>query len=160
MFSQTLNWIEEKLQQEHENKKDFSKPTTTSKQRLQDQTKRSSGKKNVFFTWMKDTHEKKYIRKKKKIWKKSEGPVTMAVRPVPSRPSVTCSAVDDDENPEAPFLPNGHILSHTQTDKIYHTEMALLHCLKLKPGGYFIYTNTQFCKCYIYCSFNHKIEFL
>jgi len=33
----------------------------------------------------------------------------MAVRPVPSRPSVTSSAVDDDENPEGPFLLNGHI---------------------------------------------------
>lgn len=43
----------------------------------------------------------------------------MAVRPVPSIPSVTCSAVDDDENPEDPFLLNGHIfcthsLSHTR----------------------------------------------
>jgi len=52
----------------------------------------------------------------------------MAVRPVPSRPSVTCSAVDDDENPEAPFFLNGHIsLTHTQMRKsiTQREEMAL-----------------------------------
>lgn len=44
---------------------------------------------------------------------RSEGAVTMALRPVPSIPSVTCSAVDDDENPEAPFLLNGPSSAHT-----------------------------------------------
>lgn len=37
------------------------------------------------------------------------GPVTMAVRPVPSIPSVTSSAVEEDENPDGPFLLNNHI---------------------------------------------------
>jgi len=37
-------------------------------------------------------------------------PVTMAVRPVASIPCVTCSAVEFHENPETPFLLNGHIL--------------------------------------------------
>lgn len=36
-------------------------------------------------------------------------PVTMAVRPEPSRPSVTCSAVEYQLNPDAPLLLNGHI---------------------------------------------------
>ena len=35
----------------------------------------------------------------------------MAVRPVPSIPSVTSSAVEEDENPEGPFLLNNHIES-------------------------------------------------
>lgn len=38
-------------------------------------------------------------------------PVTMAVRPDASIPWVTSSAVEDDENPDGPFLQNGHILS-------------------------------------------------
>lgn len=36
-------------------------------------------------------------------------PVTMAVRPDASIPWVTSSAVEDDENPDGPFLQNGHI---------------------------------------------------
>ena len=36
-------------------------------------------------------------------------PVTIAVRPLPSIPWVTSSAVEDDENPDAPFPLNGHI---------------------------------------------------
>lgn len=36
-------------------------------------------------------------------------PVTMAVRPAPSTPCVTSSAVERDENPDAPFLPQNHI---------------------------------------------------
>lgn len=43
------------------------------------------------------------MRKNKKL------PVTMAVRPVPSIPSVTCSAVEERENPDGPFLSNHHI---------------------------------------------------
>jgi len=35
-------------------------------------------------------------------------PVTIAVRPVPSIPSVTSSAVEEDEKPEPSFLPNSH----------------------------------------------------
>ena len=39
-------------------------------------------------------------------------PVTMAVRPVPSIPWVTSSAVEEDENPDGSnFLWKGHILS-------------------------------------------------
>lgn len=33
----------------------------------------------------------------------------MAVRPVPSIPCVTSSAVEEAENPDAPFLLNNHI---------------------------------------------------
>jgi hypothetical protein len=33
----------------------------------------------------------------------------MAVRPVPSTPCVTSSAVERDENPDAPFDPKNHI---------------------------------------------------
>uniref|UniRef100_A0A2P2JFZ9 Uncharacterized protein MANES_06G150100 n=1 Tax=Rhizophora mucronata TaxID=61149 RepID=A0A2P2JFZ9_RHIMU len=40
-----------------------------------------------------------------------DAPVTIAVRPDPSTPFVTSSAVDDDENPDGPFLLNHHILS-------------------------------------------------
>jgi len=36
-------------------------------------------------------------------------PVTMAVRPVPSTPCVTSSAVEREENPDAPFDPKNHI---------------------------------------------------
>ena len=39
-----------------------------------------------------------------------ERPVTMAVRPVASIPWVTCSAVEQAENPDGPFLPQIHIL--------------------------------------------------
>lgn len=38
-------------------------------------------------------------------------PVTMAVRPVASIPWVTSSAVEDEENPDGPFLLKSHILS-------------------------------------------------
>jgi len=38
-------------------------------------------------------------------------PVTMAVRPVPSIPCVTSSAVEYPENPDGPFPQNNHILS-------------------------------------------------
>lgn len=34
----------------------------------------------------------------------------MAVRPEPSIPSVTSSAVEEDENPDGPFLLSNHIL--------------------------------------------------
>jgi hypothetical protein len=37
-------------------------------------------------------------------------PVTMAVRPVPSVPCVTSSAVEEAENPDGPFHPKSHIL--------------------------------------------------
>lgn len=36
-------------------------------------------------------------------------PVTMAVRPAPSIPSVTSSAVEEEEKPDGPRLMNGHI---------------------------------------------------
>lgn len=36
-------------------------------------------------------------------------PVTMAVRPVPSIPFVTSSAVERAENPDAPFIANIHM---------------------------------------------------
>lgn len=36
-------------------------------------------------------------------------PVTMAVKPVPSTPCVTSSAVERDENPNGPFDPENHI---------------------------------------------------
>lgn len=49
----------------------------------------------------------------------------MAVRPVPSIPSVTCSAVDDDENPEDPFLLNGHIFcTHTHSLFLTLTQLS------------------------------------
>nr|GMC80947.1 apolipoprotein N-acyltransferase [Ipomoea batatas]GMC83129.1 apolipoprotein N-acyltransferase [Ipomoea batatas] len=38
-----------------------------------------------------------------------EGPVTMAMRSVPSIPSVTSSAVEEAENPDSPFIPKIHI---------------------------------------------------
>ena len=40
---------------------------------------------------------------------KKTPPVTIAVRPVPSIPCVTSSAVEHAENPEGPFLLNSHI---------------------------------------------------
>jgi hypothetical protein len=36
--------------------------------------------------------------------------VTIAVRPVASIPFVTCSAVELPENPDNPFLLNGHMI--------------------------------------------------
>ena len=51
------------------------------------------------------------LKEKKK--KKEHGPVTIAVRPVPSTPWVTSSAVEEDENPDGPFLLKGHILSQS-----------------------------------------------
>lgn len=36
-------------------------------------------------------------------------PVTMAVSPEPSIPCVTSSAVEEDENPDGPFLLKSHI---------------------------------------------------
>lgn len=41
--------------------------------------------------------------------KEAKLPVTMATRPVPSTPFVTCSAVERAENPELLFNPNIHI---------------------------------------------------
>lgn len=41
--------------------------------------------------------------------KEANIPVTMATRPVPSTPSVTCSAVERAENPDLPFSPSIHI---------------------------------------------------
>lgn len=40
---------------------------------------------------------------------KKLGPVTMAVRPEPSIPLVTPSAVEEEEKPDGPFLLNSHI---------------------------------------------------
>lgn len=40
-------------------------------------------------------------------------PVTMAVSPEPSIPCVTSSAVEEDENPEGPFLLKSHMMSFT-----------------------------------------------
>ena len=67
----------------------------------------NSGKKNSkliqYLTkfWACDRYRPRYKRVR---------PVTMAVRPAPSTPSVTSSAVDHAENPDAPFHFNGHIL--------------------------------------------------
>lgn len=55
-------------------------------------------------------HSSDKITKRKSSLSKL-GPVTMAVRPVPSIPSVTSSAVEEEENPEGPFLLNNHIAS-------------------------------------------------
>lgn len=41
---------------------------------------------------------------------KEKRPVTIAVRPDPSIPSVTCSAVERAENPDGPLNPKIHIL--------------------------------------------------
>lgn len=46
-------------------------------------------------------HENKAVRKRQ--------PVTIAVSPEPSTSRSTSSAVEKAENPDAPFLPNGHI---------------------------------------------------
>lgn len=54
--------------------------------------------------------EMKFKKKNKKKKKIEHEPVTMAVRPVPSIPRVTSSAVEDEENPDSPFRLNGHIL--------------------------------------------------
>lgn len=51
--------------------------------------------------------------KKKQTNPDIERPVTMAVRPVPSIPCVTSSAVDDDERPDGPFLLNSHMFQKT-----------------------------------------------
>lgn len=54
-------------------------------------------------------------------------PVTMAVRPDPSIPWVTSSAVELAENPDAPFLEKGHIVS--RIDQITtRTEIGALFC--------------------------------
>lgn len=45
-----------------------------------------------------------------KVSIKKLGPVTMAVRPEPSIPLVTSSAVEEEENPDGPFLLNSHML--------------------------------------------------
>jgi len=48
--------------------------------------------------------EEDWEREREKEW-----PVTIAVREVEWIPRVTSSAVEDDENPESPFLMNAHI---------------------------------------------------
>lgn len=45
---------------------------------------------------------------------KEKRPVTTAVRPVPSIPWVTSSAVEEEENPDGPFLPKNHISLFTK----------------------------------------------
>lgn len=52
---------------------------------------------------------------------RNRSPVTMAVRPDPSIPCVTSSAVEEAENPDGPVLLNNHIpslLSDTRRRKI------------------------------------------
>lgn len=43
--------------------------------------------------------------------KHKQKPVIMAVKAVPSIPSLTCSAVSPAQKPDSPFPPNLHILS-------------------------------------------------
>ena len=73
------------------------------------------------------------MKKSKVTGKKKErvigrGPVTMAVRPVASMPWVTCSAVEDDENPEASLLLNGHILFRNNLNHTTPCQRTLTHC--------------------------------
>lgn len=44
-------------------------------------------------------------------------PVTMAVRPEASTPRVTSSAVEDEENPDDPFLLKNHMMSRACNDR-------------------------------------------
>lgn len=51
-------------------------------------------------------------------------PVTMAVRPAPSIPCVTSSAVEQAENPEGPFQLKIHILSEIIPVKLTNSGVA------------------------------------
>ncbi|RRT77874.1 hypothetical protein B296_00000948 [Ensete ventricosum] len=89
-------------------------------------------------TWTKTTtDEAKQLRNQQHKKGRSGRPVTTAVRPLPSNPSVTSSAVDDQENPDAPFRLNGHI--------------SLSVCLSLHPLVVSLSTisPTRFCGDYI-----------
>ncbi|KAK4834301.1 hypothetical protein QYF36_020443 [Acer negundo] len=47
-------------------------------------------------------------------------PVTCNLRPVPSTPCVTSSAVEDHENPDGPFLPNNFTITDSQSHSYAH----------------------------------------
>ena len=52
-----------------------------------------------------------WVQERKKDKKMGRSPVTMAVRPEASMPSVTSSAVEEDENLDDPFVLHKHIFS-------------------------------------------------
>ena len=76
--------------------------------------KREEEKRIEKFRELKIFFKKTYVDRKVELRRNGEirasgGPVTMAVRPEPSIPCVTSSAVEEDENPDGPFLLKSHI---------------------------------------------------
>ena len=68
----------------------------------------------------------------------------MAVRAVPSIPSVTCSAVEDAENPDAPFQPRNHIFTFA-----HQTSQNTNHCLSISVYKTYIFYSADCVRLFI-----------
>jgi hypothetical protein len=82
----------------------------------------------------------------------------MAVRPVPLSPSVTSSAVEEAENPDAPFLLNNHIsLSLSPICKVFDPFFLFFFCWG--ANAFFIFIFLAFClgMCRIFFLLNNII---